>query len=127
MDDLVCEWCDAPFSRPSDMGPSPKFCSASHRQRAYEVRRIEGLVSDLTAERDRLRAVVDAARAYMESIDSTDPTITRQYRQECMAEVRRALRVLDESEVTGGCCPDCGNPDRYCDCPDRSGDMGGDT
>ena len=45
------------------------------------------------AERDRLRAVVDAARTYMESVDSTDPTITRQYRQESMAALRRALRA----------------------------------
>lgn len=44
------------------MGPTPKFCSASHRQRAYEVRRIEDLVQDLRAERDRLRAVVDEMR-----------------------------------------------------------------
>ena len=61
---------------------------------------------DAEAERDRLRVVVDAARAYMGSIDSTDPTITRQYRQECMARLRRALRSLDASPDTGGHDPD---------------------
>lgn len=61
---------------------------------AAELRRL------MEEERDRLRAVVDAARAYMESIDST--TVTRQYRQERMAELRRALRALDESDVMGG-------------------------
>jgi hypothetical protein len=52
-------------------------------------------------ERDRLRAVVDATRAYMDSIDSADPTITRQYRQECMGRLRRVLRALDGSPDMG--------------------------
>ena len=56
---------------------------------------------EIVAERDRLRAVVQAARAYMDSIDSADPTITRQHRQECMGQLRRALRALDVSGDTG--------------------------
>lgn len=113
MDDLVCEWCDAPFSRPSDMGPSPKFCSASHRQRAYEVRRIEGLVSDLTAERDRLRAVVDEFAA-----------MGSEYKH-----------ALEHVASCGGTCHDCQRLARSALAHenlagfrlDGSGDMGGDT
>ena len=57
VDSFMCEWCDVPFTRPSTMGPPPKFCSASHRQRAYELRRLE----KIAAERDRLRVVVERA------------------------------------------------------------------
>ena len=36
---LNCEWCGRPFERPHSRGPVPRFCSRSHRQRAYEGRR----------------------------------------------------------------------------------------
>jgi hypothetical protein len=35
---MFCEWCDAEFRRPSPIGPAPKYCKQSHRQRAYEER-----------------------------------------------------------------------------------------
>lgn len=57
VDAFTCEWCDLPFARPSAMGPPPKFCTASHRQRAYEVRRLE----KVEVERDRLRAALQDA------------------------------------------------------------------
>jgi len=34
-----CEWCGAAFQQPHTRGPVPKYCSPSHRQRAYEERR----------------------------------------------------------------------------------------
>lgn len=36
--EFTCEWCDEVFSRPPRRGPNPRYCSASHRQRAYEAR-----------------------------------------------------------------------------------------
>jgi hypothetical protein len=42
-DELECAWCGEKFRRPHSKGPRPKFCSASHRQRAYEAREREGL------------------------------------------------------------------------------------
>ncbi len=37
--DRTCEWCGQSFTPQSTRGPKPRFCSASHRQRAYEARR----------------------------------------------------------------------------------------
>lgn len=41
---LICDWCGEVFERPHQRGPTPRYCSASHRQRAYEQRRVERLV-----------------------------------------------------------------------------------
>lgn len=35
----TCEWCGESFEPKSRRGPKPRFCSVSHRQRAYEARR----------------------------------------------------------------------------------------
>lgn len=35
---LTCEWCGEPFERAHRRGPVPKYCSKTHRQRAYEDR-----------------------------------------------------------------------------------------
>lgn len=35
----ICEWCGESFEPKSRRGPRPRFCSTSHRQRAYEARR----------------------------------------------------------------------------------------
>jgi len=37
--DLACAWCGRRFSAPGRRGPPPRYCSPSHRQRAYEARR----------------------------------------------------------------------------------------
>lgn len=47
----TCEWCEADFIRPSRKGPAPRFCSQSHRQRAFELRRITNLKDALRAAR----------------------------------------------------------------------------
>ena len=36
---LECSWCGRAFERRSDRGPTPKYCSDSHRQQAYHARR----------------------------------------------------------------------------------------
>lgn len=36
---LECEWCGREFGRPHSQGPVPRYCSAAHRQRAYEARK----------------------------------------------------------------------------------------
>jgi hypothetical protein len=33
-----CEWCEWMFAPTNLHGPIPKYCSKSHRQRAYEAR-----------------------------------------------------------------------------------------
>lgn len=52
---LACQWepCGREFERPSPKGPVPKFCSPSHRQRAYEDRRVERRAQELAAEISR--------------------------------------------------------------------------
>jgi hypothetical protein len=35
---VTCGWCGQPFQPPAGRGPTPKYCSRSHRQRAYEAR-----------------------------------------------------------------------------------------
>lgn len=37
--DLTCRWCGEAFTSAHRPGPLPRYCRASHRQRAYEARR----------------------------------------------------------------------------------------
>jgi hypothetical protein len=37
---LRCAWCHQPFSVPARPGPAPSYCRRSHRQRAFEARRL---------------------------------------------------------------------------------------
>lgn len=53
VDKVVCEFCGDRFRPPFRRGPVPKYCSRSHRQRAYEQR------TNLGAKR-RLQAIADA-------------------------------------------------------------------
>lgn len=39
----TCEWCGDEFDVPATMGPVPRFCKASHRQRAFEKRRLDAV------------------------------------------------------------------------------------
>jgi hypothetical protein len=36
----LCEWCGRSFTPTNRRGPRPRYCRASHRQRAYELRRL---------------------------------------------------------------------------------------
>ena len=42
----ICEWCLEEFDAPHRHGPKPKFCRPSHRQRAYEARRLSRLIRE---------------------------------------------------------------------------------
>lgn len=86
---------------------------------------------DTRAERDRLRVVVDMAREFDaadtawhdkiargENVRSTDDESRR--RAGAILALLDAVRQLDGSADMGdSTCPDCGNPLRFCDCPDR--------
>lgn len=102
MDDggaFTCEWCDQPFARRSAMGPSPKYCCVAHRQRAYEVRRLE----NIEAECARLRAVVEAVRVMWDNIVGTADEAVMGFPVADYNAIEEALDQLDGSEeVTDG-------------------------
>lgn len=50
---LVCQWCGAHFERPNTRGPIPKFCRASHRQRAHQLRVLERFKAQVLEEHER--------------------------------------------------------------------------
>jgi hypothetical protein len=65
-----CAWCKRAFTPPR-RGRRPDYCSAAHRQRAYELRRAQAMVPrlllgrDIDAMRTKVgikRAVVDVLR-----------------------------------------------------------------
>jgi len=72
----------------------------------------------------RLRTALDAATSYIFALEGQKETVVARARRSYEA----ALAALDQLDVspTMGRCPDCGNPDRYCDCPDRTPGIGGD-
>lgn len=39
---LRCEWCGVEFAGEGGPGRPPRYCRRSHRQRAYEARRLAG-------------------------------------------------------------------------------------
>lgn len=45
-DECECAWCGKKFEASNTRGPKPKFCRRSHRQRAFEQRRIERLIAE---------------------------------------------------------------------------------
>jgi hypothetical protein len=52
---VACEWCGRPFEPPPGRrGPAPRYCSRSHRQRAYEARRLAAAAPDLDGLADAL-------------------------------------------------------------------------
>lgn len=44
--DLLCRWCGNRFTRPNPHGPVPKYCSAAHKQRAHEARKMKQIAED---------------------------------------------------------------------------------
>ena len=46
-----CAWCKKAFTPPK-WGRPPRFCSAAHRQRAYELRRARAMLPQLLLGRD---------------------------------------------------------------------------
>lgn len=41
VEQLTCKWCGDEFARANPLGPTPKYCRASHKQRAYEQAKID--------------------------------------------------------------------------------------
>ena len=46
-----CAWCKKAFTPPKQ-GRPPRYCSAAHRQRAYELRRARAMLPQLLLGRD---------------------------------------------------------------------------
>lgn len=73
---FYCEWCGDPFDHQFGPGPKPRFCRPSHRQRAYEAKRVasgtvqmDGMVGS-GAEVARLRKEMeDVARSLADLAD----------------------------------------------------------
>lgn len=79
-----CAWCGGKFARPKGPGRPPRYCRSSHRQRAYESRRlaqVRGLAADdvlvsrssvenLRDELYRLEAAAEDA-----AVDAQDATV----------------------------------------------------
>jgi hypothetical protein len=80
-------------------------------------------LSALLAERDRLRAVVDAVVAQFGGLHDLFGETVKLNVEDLLALHDQAQAALDVSPTMGR-CPDCGNPDRYCDCPDRTPNIG---
>ena len=49
-DEKQCEFCGKPFEPPTKPGPATKYCKPSHRQRAYEKRKLERQITEAKAE-----------------------------------------------------------------------------
>ena len=72
-----CAWCRRPLARPDGPGRPRRFCSRSHRQRAYEARRRadslnlpEGHVIVTEEELQRLHDRLYRLEAAMEDVDA---------------------------------------------------------
>lgn len=55
---LTCQHCKRSFTRPRAHGPAPLYCSASCRQRAFEIRRLERLMAIERAANDLIDAAI---------------------------------------------------------------------
>lgn len=78
-----CEWCHDPLVRRSNMGPPPRYCSAAHRQRAYEHRRRADV-------RYVLHELTDAVEALLPGLTTT----RRAGKSRLAAALTEAHRVL---------------------------------
>lgn len=72
-----CAWCGASFPLPAGPGRPPRFCRRSHRQRAYEARRLaeaHGLGADdvlLTRSTfEQLRDLLYRIEAALQDVDT---------------------------------------------------------
>lgn len=84
---IQCEYCGKKFSRDKQSGRKPKYCSTSHKQRAYNRRRIsnyKSLLADVVEfikELEHLKTKKNSRSAYgsrlysdSELIDTKDPS-----------------------------------------------------
>ena len=60
VEQITCIFCDKSFNRLHSKGPVPKYCSAGHRQRAYEKNKKDNIL--LRAEDvDSIKEIIDEA------------------------------------------------------------------
>lgn len=104
----ACEWCGADFLVVAGPGRRPRYCRRSHRQRAYEARRIgserglsqnEVLVSRKTWEqlRDALYRLESASQDV--AMDLLGGRATKAEYVEALAHLSAAVRDLQEVAV----------------------------
>ena len=83
----TCAWCGAAFEIPQRPGPTPRYCKASHRQRAHEARQAAKLTGPnnlgalAAAHHDTTTAVTSGRRpdwrhAFLTLADAVAATIT---------------------------------------------------
>lgn len=53
---LTCAYCGQPFAAGPDARTPPRYCSRSHRQRAYEARQHDQQLATLTEQLRTLRS-----------------------------------------------------------------------
>lgn len=75
----VCEWCGETFERATNRGPSPKYCSAAHRQAAHRSRQSESMVGLSDAIAEALAPLLDAHQKHL--ADAVAPVLEAQRRQ----------------------------------------------
>ena len=91
---VVCAFCGAATSMPSQRGPAPMYCSPAHRQAAYRQRkREEGHTTSSPAPAPSLRDELEALRgALREASEAANWTAAR----------RMLARSLEDSPKQGG-------------------------
>ena len=105
---LRCQWCGGEFAAPHGPGRPPRYCRRSHRQRAYEARRLAGergigpdevLISRRTWEhlRDALYRLEAASEDVAMDLLSGRPTKTEYV--EALAHLSAAVRDLQDIAV----------------------------
>ena len=67
---LTCQWCGRTFRRSSTRGPVPRFCSRSHRQRAYEARRTVAVLAGQLGEVDKLGDLPQSQASLLANVDA---------------------------------------------------------
>jgi len=101
-----CAWCGLSFPLPGGPGRPPRFCRRSHRQRAYEARRLaesHGLGRDdilLTrAAFEELRDLLYSIEAALQDVDGdlADGADSAEYRQALWHLYRTAAAVRSVS------------------------------
>lgn len=86
----MCEWCGETFTVPVRRGVPPRYCRASHRQRAYEARQ-----KDLPTATKQKPAPIDVAAFSELAKRATDSALTETDRRRPTAARARAVELLD--------------------------------
>ncbi|MEA2001615.1 MAG: hypothetical protein U9N84_06985 [Actinomycetota bacterium] len=105
---LRCEWCGGEYISAAGPGRPPRYCRRSHRQRAYEARRLAGergigpdevLVSRRTWERlrDALYRIETASEDVAMDLMTGRPTKAEYV--EALAHLSAAVRDLQDVAV----------------------------